>query len=922
MTKLLARMTALLVLLFLAAAMAVVAPQPAHADQKQLVYWQRLSGGTALDTMGSIVDRGWSNSGVAVLATNANFPDALAASSLAGQYNAPVLMTEPSVLSERTRGILNRFRVKTVYVVGGKYAVSDKVLSQLKDMGISVERLRGNQADDTAVAIAKKLTKPSATCFVATEANYADALSASPYAYATSSPVFLTRNRGTALSADTVAAIRAGGYSHIIVVGGRFAVSDAVLNQLRGICPNTERISGITAVDTSIKLAEWQTKNGMRYTNCGFATDKNYPDALAGAALCGKHLGVLMLVNDAEVGKVTAVTSAHKCVIGEANVFGGRFAVSYKVYSALSDSTKGQQDCGNNSGGGSGGNGTGADNGSGGSSDNGGSGGGGSDNGSGATQENTVTVTFEDGLGNVLKKDVIPMGGTATPPADPIRDGYAFSGWDRGYSYIYRDTTVTATWVLIELLRLLDSSTLDPDHPVGMYFRLDTNNKIAKVEVLDRRLIKDVTSLVDYNSGCETYLVPEEIGVFTVVLTDIYGQTVSYTSNSVLNEYSKELNASRYDESLAPPTIARADNARDYCSVDCPGTFPRSDGATGYQMYMCNDPAFPSTFDNDWCDYEWNSTGFVKLSLFYPHFGKTRYIKVRAYRVEGSTMVYGPWSSVSSFEVPNFSNQRSGGTQYSYEVYFVNDGLSKTYNSGSRVLFVKTDNPDPSTMKLAHNGSSFFNTTYGNWEPNDIAFHSSADYGEFWRKVEGGYVAKAAFEDAGTFAVDLLEANSEGYVVAKALTFNVADYWTVYNAWMDGIIAKVTTSAMNPKEKMDAVSAYLVSGEAGFRYVTNANGRLVDLVMQPNTPSFETKRWDSYLSPAALCNFAERIGGFEEIHNCYYDSGSWSTMHSYARVTYAGQQYYYSVCPYTESSNIGSFEMVNFSNSSHLIPVG
>ncbi|HAL74172.1 MAG TPA: hypothetical protein DCM45_03645 [Clostridiales bacterium] len=62
---------------------------------------------------------------------------------------------------------------------------------------------------------------------------------------------------------------------------------------------------------------------------------------------------------------------------------------------------------------------------------------------SGAT---SYTVTFKDWDETVLKTDVGASGGTATPPNDPTRSGYTFSGWDKNFTSITDNLTVYATY--------------------------------------------------------------------------------------------------------------------------------------------------------------------------------------------------------------------------------------------------------------------------------------------------------------------------------------------------------------------------------------------------------------------------------------------------------------------------------------------
>ncbi len=62
-------------------------------------------------------------------------------------------------------------------------------------------------------------------------------------------------------------------------------------------------------------------------------------------------------------------------------------------------------------------------------------------------RESTVIVTFKDYDGTILKAESVPYGGAATAPADPAREGYYFAGWDKGFSNVTENITVTATYV-------------------------------------------------------------------------------------------------------------------------------------------------------------------------------------------------------------------------------------------------------------------------------------------------------------------------------------------------------------------------------------------------------------------------------------------------------------------------------------------
>lgn len=67
----------------------------------------------------------------------------------------------------------------------------------------------------------------------------------------------------------------------------------------------------------------------------------------------------------------------------------------------------------------------------------------------------TYTVRFLDWNGNVLKTQTVEHGKDATPPSNPTRDGYTFTGWQGTYTNITANTDIIAQYEEIPKTRNL-----------------------------------------------------------------------------------------------------------------------------------------------------------------------------------------------------------------------------------------------------------------------------------------------------------------------------------------------------------------------------------------------------------------------------------------------------------------------------------
>ena len=300
--------------------------------------WHRLEGAGRLDTMKAIVDEGfWKTGGTVVVATGWGFKDALAASGLAGLYDAPIVLTDGSTLSKQARDVISRLKPKTVFVAGGEAVVKPKVLEEIKKVsGVSPKRLSGaNSAITSAkLALAGAGKWKDSTAIIATNKAFKDALSVAPIAYSKKYPILLA-DGGTKLSAEVLDALKTLKIKNVIIVGGKLAVTPNVVSQLNKIgITKISRKEGKTGVLTSQEIAKWGLSIGLTANKMGVATSQGYPDALAGAALCGYNNSVLVLADDKDMTNAS-FPGPYKAIIKKGYVFGGKLAVGEKTFAAL-----------------------------------------------------------------------------------------------------------------------------------------------------------------------------------------------------------------------------------------------------------------------------------------------------------------------------------------------------------------------------------------------------------------------------------------------------------------------------------------------------------------------------------------------------------------------------------------------------------
>ena len=209
----------------------------------------RISGGDAYATAVSVAEQIGPTTGqpgsygrhgrTVLVATGENFADALALGPLAYDGQHPVLLTPRAELHVEVAGFLRSAGADHVIIAGGTAAVNRSVEEAIEDLGISVQRLAGDDRYETATAIAEELVDSgnASSCFDGSAVGLAhglrspDAIVSGPLLGVRCAPLLLTEtdrlDRATQLFLrhDEYVAGDDDGRLRLMVFGGEAAVS-------------------------------------------------------------------------------------------------------------------------------------------------------------------------------------------------------------------------------------------------------------------------------------------------------------------------------------------------------------------------------------------------------------------------------------------------------------------------------------------------------------------------------------------------------------------------------------------------------------------------------------------------------------------------------------------------------------------------
>jgi putative cell wall-binding protein len=270
---------------------------------------------------------------VVYVATGSTFPDALAAGAAAGFQRGPVVLVSKDVMPALATTELERLNPNRIVIVGGSAVISDYIASLVGRFhtGGGVTRIAGADRYATAAAISNAFAPGVSAVYVASGANWPDALAAVPHAARAGAPILLTKpNELPPATRNALTRLQPG---RIIVLGGTVSVSAGIASQLDTYDTGggVVRLAGADRYATAAAISQYHHPSGapMAYV----ATGLNFPDALAAGAPAAIRGAPTILVK----GTVPPSAAAELERLNPVRiiVLGGPRVVNQSVFNAL-----------------------------------------------------------------------------------------------------------------------------------------------------------------------------------------------------------------------------------------------------------------------------------------------------------------------------------------------------------------------------------------------------------------------------------------------------------------------------------------------------------------------------------------------------------------------------------------------------------
>ena len=315
------------------------------AGSQQSITTTRLYGQTRLETAKAIaVSYNQGKVQNVILSTGNGFADALSASVLAHQKDAPILLVDTSVNGSKDAYDYITQQLDptgTVFIIGGTGIIGKEFETKLNTLGFNnIVRIAGYDRYETSYKLAQSLNNTSiSTVVISSGESYPDALSIASFAANKGWPILLTPK--ASLPQEMRDFLLEKKPSKVYITGGTGVISNNVKSEISGILPQAivERLAGQDRFDTNAMIAQTFKQNP---STIYLATGFGFADALAGSALAAKNGDPILFIDPStptlpkSVANYMGELFASK-VSPNLITFGGDSVVSDEVVKSSSD---------------------------------------------------------------------------------------------------------------------------------------------------------------------------------------------------------------------------------------------------------------------------------------------------------------------------------------------------------------------------------------------------------------------------------------------------------------------------------------------------------------------------------------------------------------------------------------------------------
>lgn len=169
-----------------------------------------------------------------VIAADSDFPDVLSIAPVAAKKGMPIILSPKDELPGYVADYLKNKGITKTHIIGGPELIDKSVVQQLQDL--NPRRIYGQDRYETNTLILDEFASVLnfSTIYIATGTNFPDALSGTPAAALTSSPVILLDKTPSAVTKSFLSN-RFNSIYNLKVLGGEGVVSEAALKDLVNI---------------------------------------------------------------------------------------------------------------------------------------------------------------------------------------------------------------------------------------------------------------------------------------------------------------------------------------------------------------------------------------------------------------------------------------------------------------------------------------------------------------------------------------------------------------------------------------------------------------------------------------------------------------------------------------------------------------